>query len=92
VTLARQMIDYIRATRDALGLVPSDTDIVFERFFDEAGGMQLVVHAPFGARINKAYGLTLRKRFCVNFDFELQAAASDDATLSYPAAQLLEEA
>jgi ATP-dependent Lhr-like helicase len=76
---AVQMVDYIRATRDALGLVPSDTDIVFERFFDEGGGMQLVVHAPFGARINKAYGLTLRKRFCVNFDFELQAAASDDA-------------
>jgi len=76
---AIQVIDYIRATRDALGVVPSDTDIVFERFFDEAGGMQLVVHAPFGARINKAYGLTLRKRFCVNFDFELQAAASDDA-------------
>ncbi|HXH21173.1 MAG TPA: DEAD/DEAH box helicase [Dehalococcoidia bacterium] len=76
---AAQVVDYIRATHQALGIVPSDTDIVFERFFDEAGGMQLVVHAPFGARINKAYGLTLRKRFCVNFDFELQAAASDDA-------------
>jgi ATP-dependent Lhr-like helicase len=76
---AAQVIDYIRATQQMLGIVPSDTDIVFERFFDEAGGMQLVVHAPFGARINKAYGLTLRKRFCVNFDFELQAAASDDA-------------
>ena len=76
---ALQVIDYIRATRDALGLVPSDTDVVFERFFDETGGMQLVVHAPFGARINRAWGLTLRKRFCVRFDFELQAAASDDA-------------
>ena len=80
---ARQMIDYVRATRDALGLgvVPSDIDVVFERFFDESGGMQLVVHAPFGARINRAWGLALRKRFCVTFDFELQAAASDDSML-----------
>jgi ATP-dependent Lhr-like helicase len=76
---AVQIIEYLRATRDALGLVPSETDVVFERFFDETGGMQLVVHAPFGARINKAWGLTLRKRFCVRFDFELQAAASDDS-------------
>ncbi len=78
---ARQLVDYIRATRDGLGIVPTDRDIVFERFFDESGGMQLVVHAPFGARINRAYGLALRKRFCVTFDFELQAAASDDAIL-----------
>ena len=76
---AVQIIDYLRATRDALGVVPTDTDVVFERFFDESGGMQLVVHAPFGARINRAWGLTLRKRFCVRFDFELQAAASDDS-------------
>ena len=76
---AVQIIEYLAATRDVLGLVPSDTDVVFERFFDESGGMQLVVHAPFGARINKAWGLTLRKRFCVRFDFELQAAASDDS-------------
>ncbi len=76
---AIQIIDYLRATREALGLVPTDTDVVFERFFDETGGMQLVVHAPFGARINRAWGLTLRKRFCVRFDFELQAAASDDS-------------
>jgi len=76
---AAQVVDYLRATRDALGVVPSDLDVVFERFFDESGGMQLVVHAPFGARINRAWGLTLRKRFCVRFDFELQAAASDDA-------------
>jgi ATP-dependent helicase Lhr and Lhr-like helicase len=76
---AAQIIDYLRATRDALGVVPTDTDVVFERFFDETGGMQLVVHAPFGARINRAWGLTLRKRFCVRFDFELQAAASDDS-------------
>ena len=75
---AQQLIDYMRATRDGLGLVPTDTDVVFERFFDESGGMQLVVHAPFGSRINRAWGLALRKRFCVRFDFELQAAANDD--------------
>ena len=64
-----------------MGVVPSQKDVVFERFFDESGGMQLVVHAPFGARINRAWGLALRKRFCVSFDFELQAAATDDAML-----------
>jgi ATP-dependent Lhr-like helicase len=78
---ARQIVEYVRATKAALGIVPSDVDVVFERFFDESGGMQLVVHAPFGARINRAWGLTLRKRFCVTFDFELQAAASDDSIL-----------
>jgi ATP-dependent Lhr-like helicase len=78
---AVQIVDYLRATRDALGLVPTHKEVVFERFFDETGGMQLVVHAPFGARINKAWGLTLRKRFCVRFDFELQAAASDDSVV-----------
>ena len=80
---AQQMIDYIRATRDGLGIgvIPSDTDVVFERFFDDSGGQQLVVHAPFGQRINRAWGLALRKRFCVNFDFELQASANDDAML-----------
>ena len=76
---AGQIADYVQATRDSLGVIPSDTDVVFERFFDEAGDQHLVVHAPFGARINRAWGLTLRKRFCVRFDFELQAAASDDA-------------
>ena len=80
-TGAQQMIEYIRATRDGLGVVPSDTDVVFERFFDDSGGMQLVVHAPFGMRVNRAWGLALRKRFCVAFDFELQAAANDDAIL-----------
>jgi ATP-dependent Lhr-like helicase len=78
---AAQLVDYIRAERDALGVVPSDSDIVFERFFDDAGGMQLVVHAPFGGRVNRAFGLALRKRFCVRFDFELQAAATDDAVV-----------
>ena len=76
---AAQLFDYVRATDVALGVVPSDTDVVFERFFDEAGDQHLVVHAPFGARINRAWGLALRKRFCVRFDFELQAAANDDA-------------
>ena len=76
---AAQVFDYIRATAVSLGVIPSDRDVVFERFFDEAGDQHLVVHAPFGARINRAWGLALRKRFCVRFDFELQAAANDDA-------------
>jgi ATP-dependent Lhr-like helicase len=76
---AAQLTDYVIAQRDALGVVPTMEDVVFERFFDEAGGMQLVVHAPFGGRVNRAFGLALRKRFCVSFDFELQAAATDDA-------------
>jgi ATP-dependent Lhr-like helicase len=78
---AQQIVDYVGAERAALGIVPSDIDIVFERFFDDAGGMQLVVHAPFGGRVNRGFGLALRKRFCVNFDFELQAAATDDAVV-----------
>ncbi|MGD0677420.1 MAG: DEAD/DEAH box helicase [Polyangiaceae bacterium] len=76
---AAQIVDYIAAQRSAMGVVPTFDDIVFERFFDEAGGTQIVVHAPFGARVNRALGLALRKRFCVTFDFELQAAANDDA-------------
>jgi ATP-dependent Lhr-like helicase len=76
---ATQLADYVRAQREALGVVPTVHDVVFERFFDEAGGMQLVIHAPFGGRVNRAFGLALRKRFCVSFDFELQAAATDDA-------------
>jgi ATP-dependent helicase Lhr and Lhr-like helicase len=78
-TGAAQLAEYVGAQRDALGVVPTLEDVVFERFFDESGGMQLVVHAPFGARVNRAFGLALRKRFCVSFDFELQAAATDDA-------------
>ena len=78
---AEQVVRYVRAERDGIGLVPTQQDVVFERFFDESGGMQLVVHAPFGGRINRAWGLALRKRYCVGFDFELQAAASDDAML-----------
>jgi ATP-dependent Lhr-like helicase len=78
---AAQLVDYVGAQRDAIGIVPTMQDVVFERFFDEAGGMQLVVHAPFGGRVNRAFGLALRKRFCVSFDFELQAAATDDAVV-----------
>jgi ATP-dependent Lhr-like helicase len=76
--LAEQLVDYLSATRAALGAVPSMQTVVAERFFDEAGGMQLVIHAPFGARLNRAWGLALRKRFCRSFNFELQAAATDD--------------
>ncbi|HUS63083.1 MAG TPA: DEAD/DEAH box helicase, partial [Kofleriaceae bacterium] len=67
--------------QQALGAVPTQTCVVAERFFDESGGMQLIVHAPFGARINRAWGMGLRKKFCRTFDFELQAAATDDAIL-----------
>ena len=72
---------YLGAGLAQLGVMPTMDTIVLERFFDEAGGMQLVGHAPYGARLNRALGLALRKRFCVTFDFELQAAASDDAIL-----------
>lgn len=71
--------EYMAAGTRALGVVPTVRRIVIERFFDESGGMQLVVHAPFGGRINRAYGLALRKRFCVGFGFELQAAANEEA-------------
>jgi ATP-dependent Lhr-like helicase len=75
---AEQMIEYILQGRAVLGAVPTQHTIIAERFFDEAGGMQLVIHAPFGGRINKAWGLALRKRFCRSFNFELQAAATDN--------------
>ena len=75
---AEQAIEYIVTGRTVLGAVPTMTTVIAERFFDEGGGMQLIVHAPFGARINKAWGLALRKRFCVSFNFELQAAATDN--------------
>jgi len=77
----RQASEYLAAQKSALGVVPTATDIVFERFFDESGGMQLVIHAPLGSRINRAWGLALRKRFCRSFDFELQAAADDNGVL-----------
>ncbi len=75
---AQQVIEYVLAGKAVLGVVSTQETIVAERFFDESGGMQLVIHAPFGGRINKAWGLALRKRFCVTFDFELQAAATDN--------------
>jgi len=78
---AEIIVAYLRAGLAALGALPTMNAIILERFFDEAGGMQLVGHAPFGARVNRAFGLALRKRFCVTFDFELQAAASDNAIL-----------
>ena len=75
---AEQIVAYILEGRAILGAVPTQKTIIAERFFDESGGMQLVIHAPFGARINKAWGLALRKRFCRSFNLELQAAATDD--------------
>ncbi len=78
---AETIVAYLGAGLAQLGVLPTMDTIVLERFFDDAGGMQLVGHAPFGARLNRALGLALRKRFCVTFDFELQAAASDDAIL-----------
>jgi ATP-dependent helicase Lhr and Lhr-like helicase len=78
-SVAGQLVDYLAAARAALGVLPTQQTIVLERFFDESGGMQLVIHSPFGSRINRAWGLALRKRFCRKFNFELQAAATEDA-------------
>ena len=76
---ASQLADYFSAAYRALGVIPTEKKLVLERFFDESGGMQLVMHSPFGIRVNRAWGLALRKRFCRSFNFELQAAATDDA-------------
>ena len=78
---AEQLIEYLAAGRQVLGVIPTQETLVLERFFDESGGMQLVLHAPFGSRVNKAWALALRKRFCRQFNFELQAAATEDALL-----------
>ena len=78
---ARTIVEYLGATRQILGTIPTQQCLVLERFFDEAGGMQLVLHAPFGSRVNRAWGLALRKRFCRSFNFELQAAATEDAII-----------
>src|SRR6266478_5402883 len=75
---AEQAAEYVTAGRAILGTIPTQKTVIAERFFDESGGMQLIIHAPFGARINKAWGLALRKRFCRSFNFELQAAATDN--------------
>jgi ATP-dependent helicase Lhr and Lhr-like helicase len=76
--VARELTEYLSAGHAALGCLPTQDTLVFERFFDESGGMQLVIHSPFGSRINRAWGLALRKRFCRKFNFELQAAATED--------------
>ena len=78
---AEQLADYLAAAKAALKAMPSQEEIVMERFFDDAGDMHLVIHSPFGSRLNKAWGLALRKRFCRQFNFELQAAANDNAIL-----------
>ncbi len=75
---AEQAVAYVRAGWRALGAMPSENCVVTERFFDEGGGMQLIIHSPFGSRVNRAWGLALRKRFCRTFNFELQAAATDN--------------
>ncbi|PNE54751.1 ATP-dependent DNA helicase [Paraburkholderia fungorum] len=76
---ARQIVDYLARARAALSVLPTQNTLVMERFFDESGGTQLVIHTPFGSRVNRAWGLALRKRFCRTFNFELQAAATEDA-------------
>ena len=78
---AEQIVTYLDQARRALGVVPTMDNIVLERFFDESGGMQLVLHAPFGSRINRAWGLALRKKFCQGFNFELQAAATEEGII-----------
>ena len=78
---ARPIAEYLARARSALTALPTHDTLVMERFFDESGGMQLVIHSPYGSRINRAWGLTLRKRFCRQFNFELQAAATEDAII-----------
>jgi ATP-dependent Lhr-like helicase len=78
---ARQIVDYLARARQALSALPTQDTLVMERFFDESGGTQLVIHTPFGSRLNRAWGLALRKRFCRTFNFELQAAATEDAII-----------
>ena len=78
---AVQLTNYLAAARAALGALPTQQTVILERFFDEAGGMQLIIHSPFGSRINRAWGLALRKRFCRSFNFELQAAATEDSLI-----------
>lgn len=76
---AEQIVDYLAGAKIVLGVMPSQDNLVLERFFDDSGSMQLVLHSPFGSRLNRAWGLALRKRFCRKFNFELQAAATEDA-------------
>ncbi|MCM2379176.1 DEAD/DEAH box helicase [Pseudomonas marginalis] len=76
---AEQILDYLARARLALSALPSQDTLIMERFFDASGGTQLIIHTPFGSRVNRAWGLALRKRFCRTFNFELQAAASENA-------------
>ena len=76
---AEQIVEYLAGSKIVLGVMPSQDNLVLERFFDDSGSMQLVLHSPFGSRLNRAWGLALRKRFCRKFNFELQAAATEDA-------------
>ncbi|RQW81404.1 MAG: ATP-dependent DNA helicase, partial [Methylococcus sp.] len=78
---AEQAVNYLAAARLTLGALPTLDTVIFERFFDEAGGMQFIIHAPFGSRVNRGWGLALRKRFCRSFNFELQAAATENALI-----------
>jgi ATP-dependent helicase Lhr and Lhr-like helicase len=78
---AEQIVEYLAGAKMVLGVMPSQDNLVLERFFDDSGSMQLVVHSPFGSRLNRAWGLALRKRFCRKFNFELQAAATEDAVV-----------
>lgn len=81
VEAARQVIEYLASAAAALGAMPTQNTLVLERFFDDSGGTQLVIHTPYGSRVNRAWGLALRKRFCRKFNFELQAAATEDAII-----------
>ncbi len=81
LSAAEEILTYLAESKRILGVIPTQETLVLERFFDQSGGMQLILHAPFGSRINRAWGLALRKRFCRQFDFELQAAATEDALL-----------
>ncbi|MDP2141576.1 MAG: DEAD/DEAH box helicase [Gammaproteobacteria bacterium] len=76
---SQQLVDYLQVGRNALEVMPTQTTLVMERFFDEVGDMHVVIHSPFGSRLNRAWGLALRKRFCRTFNFELQAAANEDS-------------
>ena len=78
---ARQLVEYLGCAKAAFGMLPTQQTLAMERFFDESGGMQLVIHAPLGSRLNRAWGLALRKRFCRSFNFELQAAATEDTII-----------
>ncbi|NKB34556.1 MAG: DEAD/DEAH box helicase [Pseudomonadales bacterium] len=76
---AVQLVEYLQTGMNSLGVMPTRETIVMERFFDEVGDMHVVIHSPYGSRLNRGWGLALRKRFCKSFNFELQAAANEDS-------------